>query len=408
MCTTTMDKLGELAHENADLLYMYKGLVAVPPICMVDDVLSLQKCTDSTKINAVINAFVELKKLTLSYDKCSRIHVGKKTEQCPELKVHNAKMKDSTQEKYLGDLVNTTGNIKETVADRVAKGYGIVSEIKAILSEIPLGKYKLEVGLQLRQAMLLNGLLYNSEAWHSVTMQDIVPFENLDEGLLRYLLGSHSKAPLEMLYLESGATPIRFVISSRRLNYLQTILKREDEELTKRVLQAQINSPCPGDFIKLIEEDFQTLGISMDVALVTQTSVDVFKQLVKSKIRNAALKYLQSIQQKHTKVNQIKYDKLETQKYLTSPLFSNEETELLYGLRTRTVDCFKANFANMNTGNMFCPLNCWSRGSHHTEIHSNTCCNVQYSNQKYQLMICLWEMLSMIIYSVMLRNRRKQ
>ena len=54
MCTTTMDKLEQLAYENADLLYMYKGLVAVPPICMVDDVLSLQKCSESRKINAFI------------------------------------------------------------------------------------------------------------------------------------------------------------------------------------------------------------------------------------------------------------------------------------------------------------------------------------------------------------------
>ena len=77
----------------------------------------------------------------------------------------------------------------------------------------------------------------------------------------------------------------------------------------------------------------------MDVALVTNASVDVFKQLVKSKRRNAALKYLQSLQQKHPKVSQINYEKLETQKYLTRPLFSNEETELLFGLRTITVEC---------------------------------------------------------------------
>ena len=105
---------------------------------MVDDVLSLQKCSDSRKINAIINAFVELKKLTLSKAKCNRICVGKKKDPCPEFKVHNGKMKDTSQEKYLGDLVNKTGNIKATFADRVAKGYGIVREIKAIINEVPL------------------------------------------------------------------------------------------------------------------------------------------------------------------------------------------------------------------------------------------------------------------------------
>ena len=136
-------------------------VVAVPPISMVDDILCIQKCTESRKINAAVNTFIELKKLTLSNKKCNRIHIGKQPNPCPGLKIHEAEMNNSTQEKYLGDLINTTGNIKATVADRVARGYGIMSEIRAIISEVPL---ELEIVLQLRQAMFLNGLLYISEA----------------------------------------------------------------------------------------------------------------------------------------------------------------------------------------------------------------------------------------------------
>ena len=271
-------------------------------------------------------------------------------------------MNESSQEKYLGDMINTTGSIKATVADRISRGHGIVSEIRAILNEVPLGSYKLEMGLHLRQAMLLNGLLFNSEAWHSVTQQDIVSFEKLDENLLRCLLGAHSKTPLEMLYLESGATPIRFVLANRRLNYLQTILKREDEELTKRVLKAQIESPLPGDFIKLVQEDGNKLGVPLDLSFIENSSKNFYKSFIKTKVKAAALKYLKTLQQPHTKVNHIKYDELSTQKYLTSPLFSDSETKLLFALRTRTVQEFKANFPNMNIGNMNCPLNCWTEG----------------------------------------------
>ena len=81
------------------------------------------------------------------------------------------------------------------------------------------------------QAMLVNSIFFNSEAWHDVTAADVKALDKVDETLLRFLLGSHSKAPIERLYLESGAVPIRFILSSRRVNYLQTILKREDEEL---------------------------------------------------------------------------------------------------------------------------------------------------------------------------------
>ena len=97
--------------------------------------------------------------------------------------------------------------------------------------------------------MLVNGMLFNSGAWHNVTAADIKAIKKVYETLLRFLLGSHSKAPIEMLYLESGAIQIRFILSSRRINYLQTILKREDDELTKRVLKAQMDDTLDGDFI---------------------------------------------------------------------------------------------------------------------------------------------------------------
>ena len=77
-CTTTMDKLGKLEYGNKDLLYKYKDQVDIPSLGMVDDVLSSRKCSmDSVKGNAVINAFIESKKLTLNKSKCHRIHVSK-------------------------------------------------------------------------------------------------------------------------------------------------------------------------------------------------------------------------------------------------------------------------------------------------------------------------------------------
>ena len=103
--------------------------------------------------------------------------------------------------------------------------------------------------------MLINGMLFNSEAWHSVTEQDILALQKVDEMLLRYLLNSHSKVSKEFLYLESGAVPMKYIIASRRLNFLQTILKRDEEELTKRVVLAQLDDPCEGDFAKLVKDD---------------------------------------------------------------------------------------------------------------------------------------------------------
>ena len=95
-CVVLMDKLGKLAYENPDLLYYYKGLVATPPLQMVDDVLGIQKCSrKSRRLNGVINTFTELEKMSLSSKMCSNVHIGKKKNECHILKVHGTNIKSN-------------------------------------------------------------------------------------------------------------------------------------------------------------------------------------------------------------------------------------------------------------------------------------------------------------------------
>ena len=72
-------------------------------------------------------------------------------------------MRQSEQEKYLGDMIHQNGKQHATIVDRISKGYGILANITAILTDIPLGHRRLEMGLELRQALWINGILHNSE-----------------------------------------------------------------------------------------------------------------------------------------------------------------------------------------------------------------------------------------------------
>ena len=53
----------------------------------------------------------------------------------------------------------------------------------------------MQIGLQLRQAMLLNGMLFNSEVWHNISEDEVKILERVDELLLRSLVKAHSKLP---------------------------------------------------------------------------------------------------------------------------------------------------------------------------------------------------------------------
>ena len=55
---------------------------------------------------------------------------------------------------------------------------------------------------------------------------------------------------------------------------------------------------------------------------------------------------------------------IKTQPYLKSPMFSNEETSLLFALRTQTARTFRANFSQLYGGKVECPLKCENQSLH--------------------------------------------
>ena len=285
-CTTTMEKLVQKAYEEDTLLYKYKGEVAVPPLEMIDDILTIQKCgATSLAINSEVNAFIEQKKLKLSKSKCVQIHIGSKCDTCEKLYVHDDQMIEAHEVKYLGDFINENGRPNSTINQRIKRGYAIVSQIFALLQDLPVGNLRVEIGIALRQAWLINGILFNSEVWYSVTEQQIAHLVDIDKYLLRGLINAHAKVPLEHLYLELAALPIKYVMSARRMIFLQTILKRNDNEITKKIYKLQKEDPLPGDWCKLVEEDFNTMNLHMSDELIAQMSEFDYKKLVKQRLQ---------------------------------------------------------------------------------------------------------------------------
>ena len=363
-CVVLMDKLGKMVYSQPELLYYFRGEVAVPPLQMVDDILGIQNCSpQSLQLNTAINTFMENEKLTLSKTKCHNLHIGKSRRNCPTLAVHDVSMKDSKAEKYVGDIINNSGTNKTNLENRIAKGWGKVNQILALVKEAPLGSFRIKAGLILRQAMFLNGTLFNSEAWHGLSLNQIEAFEKLDQALLRGLIGGHSKIPIPAIYLETSQIPLRHVLASRRILYLHTILKRSKDDLISRVYHAQKADPVKGDFCLLVEEDMKLVGLSLSEEEITMMSKYQMKTEVKKKVKTAAFEYLKTTKESKSKMENLNYYTFTIQPYLSTPSLTADQTSLLLALRTRTVRGIRSDFGEMFPTKQ-CPLDgCEERDS---------------------------------------------
>ena len=266
-------------------------------------------------------------------------------------------MENSKQETYLGDILDESGNNKANLEKRKANGYGITSEIIAIVNEVPLAQWKIEAGLNLRQAMLINGTLFNAEVWHGVTKKDAITLEKVDEALLRRLLQAHPKIPLEALYLETKSIPILFILASRRIMYLHNILQKDPKEMVRKIYEVQKDDATSGDFKELVEEDKEAIELKISEKDIENMPKEMFKKIIKKKVLEASFKYLKEQQKSHSKMDNLSYDNFEISSYLKSPLFNSESSSLLLALRTRTVRGIRSDFGGLYPDKM-CPLGC--------------------------------------------------
>ena len=88
----------------------------------------------------------------------------------------------------------------------------------------------------LRDSMLV-GTLLTCEAWYNITELDLVQLEQIDKSLWSNLLEVARTVPYDLVCLELGIEPLRYIIMRRRLLYLQHILKQKETSLVKQFFQ---------------------------------------------------------------------------------------------------------------------------------------------------------------------------
>ena len=289
-----MDKLNKSMMTEDTLKYHYKNDQNIPigVLGMVDDTLTISECgVQSVSKNAVLNSFIENQRLTLSEEKSCVIHIGNTRycqEKCPTLRVHNNDMKVASSARYLGDILTEKGGSYDTIQKRRHEGWGKVSEIMGLISEIPSGSFRIQIGLKLRETKLCNGLIFNSEAWSSLSERDIERLEQVDLSLIRSLTGAHSKTVKEFLYLELKILKLRHILTIRRIMYHFHIITRDDSETIKKVYLKQKEASVKGDWIRLLAQDFEFIQEEQKDDEIVKLGKKEYFRHIKSKVENAA------------------------------------------------------------------------------------------------------------------------
>ena len=91
------------------------------------------------------------------------------------LQVKGAQKYNASDRLHLGDTSHQNAKVTANLAARLAKDVASFSPpvIRAILENILLGTYRIQVGLEIRKALFVNSVLFNYKTWHSITDSDL-------------------------------------------------------------------------------------------------------------------------------------------------------------------------------------------------------------------------------------------
>ena len=145
---------------------------------------------------------------------------------------------------------------------------------------------------------------------------------------------------------------MRFILMGRRLMFFWEILNKSDKEIVKNVVDIQMLLPEKYDWILLIRNDLNQCEIDLKYSEIKCYSKNIFKNLVKHKLRQITDRYLFS--NKSSKLSGL--SEIKMQDYLQTNLLTLKQKRLLYKFRIRMVDGIRDNFKSKFMNNMECPL----------------------------------------------------
>ena len=257
---------------------------------------------------------------------------------------------------------------------------GIAKKILNMLDGIYFGKYYYEAAIILRNSLLVSSVLFNCEAWYNITSAEMSLLETVDIMMLRGILKAPRSTPKEMLYLELGVMPLQHVIRKRRLGFLYYILQQENESLLSKVFQSQLENPTPKDWITTVKKDLEEINVNIQFFQIKKMKKDEFSNLIKRKIEAYALKELENIKSKHSKVNMIKHRILTMQNYLKPNELNikKEHSQLIFRLRCQVTN------TKENMKNMYDDHTCHACGQEReNQIHILQCNILQNYNKQF-------------------------
>ena len=244
-----------------------------------------------------IDETLKSKLLSLNYDKSKFVIIGSAKARAEmenilkkdPIKMGNVIIEQAMMEKYLGDLIHQLGcarSIQETIKDRIRKLKTTCDEIIKTSESPWMGSLRnSETPFKLFEARVIPSLLNNSESWIDIQNGHIKDLQDFQDEFIRRVLHLPAQTTKAIINWDIGMMPMKWRIAGKKLQYMRKIQLKEDDNITKRALQQEVETGTNG-----LAHECMVLANELGLQNVMHgnTSKQLIKRTIAKKIKEEA------------------------------------------------------------------------------------------------------------------------
>ena len=183
----------------------------------------------------------------------------------------------------------------------------------------------------------------NVENWSGLSSTYISHLESVDKLCNSKFLNTPVTTPREAMYLELELMSLNTTIKARRVNFLHYLVTRSESEMIYKVFIQQWHRPVKNDWTTAVRQDLKDFHMEENLENIKTKYQEVFKKQVKQKVQIYEFNQLMSAKQRHTKMDNLNYSKLEIQEYFKLENMNTAGAQTLFKYRVRMAN-FSENF----------------------------------------------------------------
>ena len=281
---------------NAEIGFTMTSAFRIPILLWVDDVVS---CVEGKK-NQIdmlkrLSEFAWKHKLEWSASKCMIMRVGRHRDEPTEWQLGNLNLQETSQYKYLGDVVTNNGRHTENIRARKQKTQATTTSINTISSSEILNRVESLVLLELHERLTIPALLNNAESWvlNKTEMEEI---ERVEMQALKQLFKLPTHTPNVAVTFIFGTLLTKQRIDLSQLLYLHKLLSRPPTHWTVKAFYTLEEMDI--GWVKNIKTTLQYYNLSTDLQEIKTTPRPDWSRKVKSSIETKHIERLKEQCQK--------------------------------------------------------------------------------------------------------------